>query len=886
MRTPDPKANTTTEAYLAYKAGYLEESELKPVLYEPYLHFDAWLAYWAGLTDTYPNKGPSNKNIFDGVYENGLINGNTGEDLPNENAIRSKHFIKVSPNTIYRISVENYTGSYFIYEYKADMTYNLAINKTSDSGVFQTNAGTEFVRFRLAVGFTDKTAKTQMEEGNTATEYEPYYAIPEMLTDEEALVAYLSGVTNTYPEEIKDPYDVRIVGYLKHLVSARWPEPDYPVNNQEFYLSTMKPPVVTNDTPSADIELDDTAEAPFIDLKMYGDTSQTTYTGSNLFDRANATENSILTWTGGINYANTGSITSDYISVTEGNFATNYKCVPFFYDSSKTYLGHLNSDGTTIGTSSASDSGFDTFTIPSVEAIAYMRLVFRASSTGNPSDMTDKNIMFNTGSTALEYEPYVGGIPAPSPDYPQPVNVVTGRQTITANGKNLFNIQPQVVASVSGMTNTFNTDGSMTTTGKPTTDYALMTSNLELDGMLEDGETYVISQDEYVENIYLQIQIVNKSTSATSYLSATTEARSFTVNKTLNSYRMRVQTGTRTNWGDAVRTYRITYQLEKGSTATTCKPYEASSYEINLGKNLFNGILEEGIINGNTGQDAPNSSYVRSKDYIPVEELTNYSISSTNADIEQFLVYEYKADYSYNLSANRVVQKGSYWQTKEGTKYIRFRPGIISNDTSMKFQIEVGTTATEYAPYFEPIELCKISTAQDYIYQDADGDWYVVKNVGKDVLDGNEANWSSTTLTTGNRMYVLKNEIGLKNQNGVGTDMCSDHFISVDYATYYAAGGVNGISYSYYQSNHYVQIFNNGIFTGLEGLKTWLQSHPVTYYYVLANSVETLITDNNLIAQLNALKEGGSYEGKTRITVTATSPNLPALLKVEAGEYR
>jgi hypothetical protein len=44
MRIPDPKANTTTEAYLAYKAGYLEESELKPVLYEPYLHFDAWLA--------------------------------------------------------------------------------------------------------------------------------------------------------------------------------------------------------------------------------------------------------------------------------------------------------------------------------------------------------------------------------------------------------------------------------------------------------------------------------------------------------------------------------------------------------------------------------------------------------------------------------------------------------------------------------------------------------------------------------------------------------------------------------------------------------------------------------------------------------------------------
>lgn len=54
MRIPDPKANTTTEAYLAYKAGFLTQGELKPVLYEPYLHFDAWLAYWCGLTNTYP----------------------------------------------------------------------------------------------------------------------------------------------------------------------------------------------------------------------------------------------------------------------------------------------------------------------------------------------------------------------------------------------------------------------------------------------------------------------------------------------------------------------------------------------------------------------------------------------------------------------------------------------------------------------------------------------------------------------------------------------------------------------------------------------------------------------------------------------------------------
>lgn len=37
--------------------------------------------------------------------------------------------------------------------------------------------------------------------------------------------------------------------------------------------------------------------------------------------------------------------------------------------------------------------------------------------------------------TSSVYEQYVGGIPAPNPDYPQAVNVVTGEQTITINGE-------------------------------------------------------------------------------------------------------------------------------------------------------------------------------------------------------------------------------------------------------------------------------------------------------------------------------------------------------------------------------------------------------------------------------------------------------------------
>ena len=53
------------------------------------------------------------------------------------------------------------------------------------------------------------------------------------------------------------------------------------------------------------------------------------------------------------------------------------------------------------------------------------------SGNGQANDYVEyTNLQLEFGSTTTSYEPYVGGIPAPNPDYPQTVNVVTGTQTI------------------------------------------------------------------------------------------------------------------------------------------------------------------------------------------------------------------------------------------------------------------------------------------------------------------------------------------------------------------------------------------------------------------------------------------------------------------------
>lgn len=43
-------------------------------------------------------------------------------------------------------------------------------------------------------------------------------------------------------------------------------------------------------------------------------------------------------------------------------------------------------------------------------------------------------VQIESGSTATSFEPYVGGVPSPNPDYPQAIQTVTGLQTVSING--------------------------------------------------------------------------------------------------------------------------------------------------------------------------------------------------------------------------------------------------------------------------------------------------------------------------------------------------------------------------------------------------------------------------------------------------------------------
>lgn len=77
--------------------------------------------------------------------------------------------------------------------------------------------------------------------------------------------------------------------------------------------------------------------------------------------------------------------------------------------------------------------------------------------------VTISNIMLEEGSAAHDFEPYTGGQPSPSPDYPQKIKSVVN-PTVKVCGKNLLNATLQTTTT-NGVTCTNNGDGTYTVNG-------------------------------------------------------------------------------------------------------------------------------------------------------------------------------------------------------------------------------------------------------------------------------------------------------------------------------------------------------------------------------------------------------------------------------------
>lgn len=509
------------------------------------------------------------------------------------------------------------------------------------------------------------------------------------------------------------------------------------------------------------------------------------------------------------------------------------------------------------------------------------------SSNITPSDVSGYYFMVCRGdySSTMTYEPYTGGIASPNPDYPQDVQVVTGLNKVKIIGKNISYCSQQ--DSTAGITfEVGNEINIVNPTSYNYCDYWNLRNN-----PIYSGKTYTVyaMANGTVGSVGLSLNIA-KTGNAYAFQS------SYTANTTYTNH---VKVGTITlganeqftsfyvyNSNTTTTNLNIKVMIVEGSyTETTIgdyEPYKEQPFEINLGTNKFDytkissvtsGTNDNGVITSSTNSEAGLKNVIiwfsSGAIKIPANTTVYFSAdirlsSSSIGSAGNMNDGNNNSTKTVNPSLNRSYQR---YQA-----YINYSTDTTIN--SMLFQVLnlVGSFEIKnimisfqdeinYQPYFEPIELCKSTSRQDYIHK-IGNDWYIHEAVKKINLDN--VFYNGTYLWP-NGAWIVKNKI----TNQTLTDCAKDNGAQL-YCNYLETkpyntvlnGGI-GIAPIVGTGEMFV---NFGITSSIADNMTFLENHNVKVYYPLATPNEILITEPSLINQLNALVyDGQSYYDVTNI---------------------
>ena len=185
------------------------------------------------------------------------------------------------------------------------------------------------------------------------------------------------------------------------------------------------------------------AAAPLAALTLYGKSEQRTTTGAQLANFPDVQEVEIngITWSceNGVIHAS-GTTTDDKYSV----FNSGAYVLPVV---AGTYYVSSNSDSVEVYVSVRKNEATQYYKNSSfaLDGTETECKIYAQVSPGKTVDETAYP-MLNSGSTALPWEPYTGGAPSPSPDYPQEIKSVgdSGEIDVRIAGAQLFDASTMV----------------------------------------------------------------------------------------------------------------------------------------------------------------------------------------------------------------------------------------------------------------------------------------------------------------------------------------------------------------------------------------------------------------------------------------------------------
>lgn len=287
-------------------------------------------------------------------------------------------------------------------------------------------------------------------------------------------------------------------------------------------------------------------------FKLDGDTYQQTYTGINLFssfielgyyETSTGEKQPVSGSSLGCRSASASKVSpnTQYIFSVNGTAWTD-GIRAFYYDSNNTFI-------------STESISMGVFTTPA--NCEYIN--FHSSSLKTAYPELNPLLQIEAGSTASPYQPYTGGQPSPSPSYPQPIQTVTGEQTVTVIGKNLFN------------KNAVTNGGYIDTNGEVV---AWETFGYSEYIRVIGGQTYSYSGTANNVGYSAKAAWYDSNKNFISYFSFGTSGR-VTAPATAKFLRTSVRIASPSGLD--------TYQLELGSTITTYEAYRATNYPLDLG---------------------------------------------------------------------------------------------------------------------------------------------------------------------------------------------------------------------------------------------------------------------------------------------------------------
>lgn len=175
------------------------------------------------------------------------------------------------------------------------------------------------------------------------------------------------------------------------------------------------------------------------------------------------------------------------------------------------------------------------------------------------------------------FEPYTGGQPSPSPDYPQPIEVIEEDFNITSCGKNLLD-NTLTSGTINGITYTVNDDKSVTLNGTATSiTWLILNKSITL-----PIGTYTMSQGNQDNNVRMFCNAMSGYVTNGTRTTTLNEEKSSDVSINIPS-------------GETVSNLTIYPMIEQGSQATEYEPYQETTTTIALPEGQFAAKISDTI---------------------------------------------------------------------------------------------------------------------------------------------------------------------------------------------------------------------------------------------------------------------------------------------------